>query len=84
MCVHVRIVVRVITHHVRCFTEKNCSVLNFTHTTWVKQGYSFGDVVKFTCDEGYHYDNNMMGVLECQDNSEWNGDTKGCLRMLRC
>ncbi|KAK2145711.1 hypothetical protein LSH36_662g04077 [Paralvinella palmiformis] len=59
--------------------KKNCSVLNFTHTTWVKQGYSFGDVVKFTCDDGYHYDNNMMGVLECQDNSEWNGDTKGCL-----
>jgi len=63
------------------FTEIQCPDLNLTHASLVQQGHNFGDVIKFTCDEGYHYDDSITGVLECQSNSEWSGNTKGCLRM---
>ena len=58
-----------------------CPELNLTHATTGQQGNSFGDVVRFTCDEGYLYDNSVTGILECEDNSQWSGDTTGCLRM---
>jgi hypothetical protein len=44
-------------------------------------GNKFGDLVTFVCDEGYQYNNSTTGVLECQANSNWSGDTKGCQRM---
>ena len=58
-----------------------CPGLNFTHATLVQRGNNYGDIVKFMCDEGYHYNNEIKGVLTCEANSQWNGDTKGCQRV---
>lgn len=61
--------------------EVTCPVLNLTHATWSDERHNFGDAVTFTCDEGYQYNNKTTGILKCQGNSQWNGDTTGCRRM---
>lgn len=61
--------------------EVSCPPLNLSYATLFGNGSSFGDIVKFTCDEGYISGNNRTGVLECKADSQWNGSTSGCMRM---
>lgn len=62
------------------YSVGTCPLLNLTHASWSDNRNRVGDVVMFTCDDGYSYNNGTGGVLECQTNFRWSGITEGCRR----
>ncbi|XP_065189462.1 sushi, von Willebrand factor type A, EGF and pentraxin domain-containing protein 1-like [Sycon ciliatum] len=45
-------------------------------------GNRFGDVVRFSCDEGYELGTNQIRVLMCHASEQWNGSFPACQQIL--
>ncbi|KAJ8033088.1 Macrophage mannose receptor 1 [Holothuria leucospilota] len=49
--------------------------------TIVKESYSVGDTVYFSCNDGYVLSNRLMERLTCQNDSTWSGPVPSCQKI---
>ena len=81
MVLYIYIYIYIYTHT----TGVECATPILAHATFSpKSQYQYGDVVVFTCDEGYIYDKNITYEMQCLASGEWNINTPGCQRKAYC